>query len=746
MTDKKTPAGGNRRGGAEKGLGGAISASYDSRSPTQKQTGIAGLAAAGGEFTLPQRGHKQPYTLSKPDMGRAALWYARQGLAVFPVHEPIFDHPLGYTCTCEEWRHGDWAKKNTPHRYLEPGQHCDGPGKCPRGKWKDESTTDQDTIRRWWKRWPTANIGIDCGKSGLLILDADTYKEQYTGEKFLSSADEQTVTTLTGGGGVHLWYKMPEGKTWGNHNKGLPAGIDIRGAGGYGLAAPSQHKSGRRYAFESGYGLTEIALLPVPDKLAELLDRAAQSSPSRAGISVRFTETTTARPDLTGWNLSQTTIDRINHPAAKGGRSEADYSVCLALCYAGLADTDILAIFQHYPIGTKGKYSERGPDYLARTVTSARAYVADNPGPEQVIEQIPALREWVKTTSFADFVPADLQSASGYRTDGTDTKVADAILDVCEERGSFRVIISPRDLAMRAGLGSHHTANKALDRLAGWFADRGEGGLVIVARRLPILPTKRGTEKMGNLRATYSARKADDVFLTGRSFLAKKLGNEEPGLGETILRIVDALESTGTATRRELAEQTGKTLSAVGRACRRGEELGLLDADQPTGAFSAKEYSLADWESEVERLRPTLKTHFLGMERADRTWEGRQRFAEKQLTTPGLAEEERAALNRSRGRAIAQRIALGPVLHPDWADEEIARFILAPIPGQKTGRAVYDERRVIAYEGLTRQASDLLAKARQTGGLFWPSELAQYRTVVGRLGLNVAQTVGRVEL
>ena len=134
------------------------------------------------------------------------------------------------------------------------------------------------------------------------------------------------------------------------------------------------------------------------------------------------------------------------------------------------------------------------------------------------------------------------------------------------------------------------------------------------------------------------------------------------------------------------------------------------------------------------------------MERADRTWEGRQRFAEKQLTTPGLAEEERAALNRSRGRAVAQRLAVGPVLHPDWADEEIARFILAPIPGRETSAAVYDERRVIAYEGLTRQASDLLAKAKQTGGLFWPSELARYRTVVGRLGLDAAQTVARVEL
>lgn len=159
-------------------------------------------------------------------MGRAALWFAKWGLAVFPVHEPLFDHPLGYTCTCEEWRHSDWAKKNAPHRYLEPAQHCDGPGKCPRGKWRDESTTDPETIRRWWRRLPTANIGIDCGKNGLLVLDADTYKDRYSGDGLLTRADEETVTVLTGGGGTHLWYKRPDGKDWGNAKKGLPDGID----------------------------------------------------------------------------------------------------------------------------------------------------------------------------------------------------------------------------------------------------------------------------------------------------------------------------------------------------------------------------------------------------------------------------------------------------------------------------------------------------------------------------------------
>ena len=37
-----------------------------------------------------------------------------------------------------------------------------------------DATTDPTQIRRWWKQWPDANIGIPTGKaSGLLALDVD---------------------------------------------------------------------------------------------------------------------------------------------------------------------------------------------------------------------------------------------------------------------------------------------------------------------------------------------------------------------------------------------------------------------------------------------------------------------------------------------------------------------------------------------------------------------------------------------
>ncbi len=218
-----------------------------------------------------------PRTLAQdpaPSMLKAALWYAGRGYSIFPVHEPKFDRAEQLVgCTCEAYRRTEQCKCNHPALYLGPAGRCAHPGKCPRVKWRDSSTTDAGQIRQWWSWWPTANIGIDCGKSGLLALDADLYKDAYAGPVDL---DENTVTTLTGGGGVHLWYAMPEGALWGNAKGDLPPGIDIRGHGGYVVAPPSLHASGRRYTFEHGFAPWEVDLLPVPAELAAILD-AAQS-------------------------------------------------------------------------------------------------------------------------------------------------------------------------------------------------------------------------------------------------------------------------------------------------------------------------------------------------------------------------------------------------------------------------------------------------------------------------------------
>ena len=183
--------------------------------------------------------------------------------------------------------------------------------------------------------------------------------------------------------------------------------------------------------------------------------------------------------------------------------------------------------------------------------------------------------------------------------------------------------------------------------------------------------------------ASYTDRKADDPFLSGRSRTAKRLGLEEPGLGETILRIFDALES-GPATRRELAERTGKTKSAIQRATRRAEVLALIDVDldDETGA---KVYGLAGytWDS-VETLRPTLKTFKLGAEREDRALEhaqiGVERLRAYHRNKVWGDPDELAKLNRRHMRITNKRTQLVRTIYPSWDDDQVAQWIFADRP------------------------------------------------------------------
>ena len=136
-----------------------------------------------------------------------------------------------------------------------------------------DASNDMKSVFHWWKRWPQANIGLHCGPSGILALDLDVYKDEYLPnaiDELLTKEDENTVTSLTGSGGVHLLYKCD--KKYGNHRKYLPPGLDVRCWGAYIVLPPSNHRLGA-YQWEIDYAPLDRPILPVPTKLAAILDR-----------------------------------------------------------------------------------------------------------------------------------------------------------------------------------------------------------------------------------------------------------------------------------------------------------------------------------------------------------------------------------------------------------------------------------------------------------------------------------------
>lgn len=161
-----------------------------------------------------------------PDMLAEALALAGHGFAVFPVHVL-----RGGGCSCG-------------------GATCEGKHSAVALGYKS-ATTDEVTIRRWWTTWPDYNIGILAEASRLVVIDADRHDGGPDGlsawrELAAREGFPATLTARTGGGGLHVLYRLLEGVELGNSRGVLPLGIDVR-ARGYIVAAPSLHASGTRY-------------------------------------------------------------------------------------------------------------------------------------------------------------------------------------------------------------------------------------------------------------------------------------------------------------------------------------------------------------------------------------------------------------------------------------------------------------------------------------------------------------------
>lgn len=175
-----------------------------------------------------------------------ALFYARRGWKL----APFFNAKKG-GCSCED------------------GPQCPQVGKHPRIKnWKERATTDAAEIRGWWSRdlWVHSNINIITGAdTGLVVLDLDGD----VGRDTLRRIEEQfealpkTPRAVSGGGGLHLYFKHPQGGIYVASGTGLlgPKG-DVKADGGSIMAPPSHHKSGRQYAWELHPADVELANLP----------------------------------------------------------------------------------------------------------------------------------------------------------------------------------------------------------------------------------------------------------------------------------------------------------------------------------------------------------------------------------------------------------------------------------------------------------------------------------------------------
>jgi putative DNA primase/helicase len=158
---------------------------------------------------------------------------------------------------------------------------CSSPAKHPRTKHgHKDASRDASQIAVWWNACTTANVGVRTGE-GLVVLDVDP---RNGGASTLGDlvgrhgALPNTWTVQTGGGGMHFYFRADGLPT----RAGLFTGIDFKSHGGFVVAPPSVHASGKAYRWARERSPRDLQLAGLPDWI-----RKAVLGPS---TSTRITE------------------------------------------------------------------------------------------------------------------------------------------------------------------------------------------------------------------------------------------------------------------------------------------------------------------------------------------------------------------------------------------------------------------------------------------------------------------------
>lgn len=210
-----------------------------------------------------------------------------------------------------------------------PLQH--GTKNRPLVKWgtaTQEPASDAQ-LEEWFGGEPR-NIGIACGPSGLLVIDADTMTALAQAAADRNAAMPTTYTVRTAKG-RHYYLTNPE-REFGNSPGGLKVyGCDVRGGhgdGGYVLAAGSLHPDGVTYTVESDADVAEPfpwikAILREDGPDATVTELPVSGVQNAQDGSRRFTEAQTKR------FIREQILERLK--AARPGQRNEELNACSML-------------------------------------------------------------------------------------------------------------------------------------------------------------------------------------------------------------------------------------------------------------------------------------------------------------------------------------------------------------------------------------------------------------------------------
>jgi putative DNA primase/helicase len=321
-----------------------------------------------------------------------AIHYANKGWEVVPLWWVNDDG----TCGCG----------SIPCR-SKPGKHPCFPV-APHGK--DDSTTDLDTIRQWFRRFPNLNIGIHCAPSGLFVVDVDVAGAKIGAKSFQRMLEDHgdfvagAGEAVSGSGGKHFFFKHPGGDIADKSNVPGYPNVDVK-TDGYIIVCPSHNAAGAYKWLEEPYSSDALPL--APNWLVELLSESAQK------------EVHSYLHDDSKWDH---TLPKEAEKACEGDlclrsaihvrlapwlddptdQSAIDQSIASTLAVHDLDDPDIIRRAIKWSLENAGIARPKGDSYWDHTISTALSVPAPS-----IMATIPPTPTSIKILPFTDRANAE---------------------------------------------------------------------------------------------------------------------------------------------------------------------------------------------------------------------------------------------------------------------------------------------------------------------------------------------------
>lgn len=142
-------------------------------------------------------------------------------------------------------------------------------------QWKEysEKRPTREKVTSWFTENPDANIAIITGEvSGIFVVDLDSSDaEKHAAEKGGFDGTPRVVT----GRGSQVYLEHPDYPIPNRANRELK--IDIRGDGGYVVAPPSIHGSGRQYKWVEDCSILDVAPVKSPEWVIDFIKNPPKS-------------------------------------------------------------------------------------------------------------------------------------------------------------------------------------------------------------------------------------------------------------------------------------------------------------------------------------------------------------------------------------------------------------------------------------------------------------------------------------